>query len=238
MQEIIKLKLAKIDGYDIQTCNARDLHAFLGVGSKFSDWIKGRITEYGFTEGEDYLVAKSGDQVRFGFSDFGNQKSPNPANQTRGGDRRSIDYILTVDMGKELAMVERNEKGRQIRRYFIECERDLRVCADVMGFNVREPVGFTATQRARISELINLAVEPMADKQQAKRELRRVIYRTFGSKIKNIHPDRLLDVAEVINTAGVSVRGFLRKQAEAEKTFWEGMAFPALPSYESQLQLR
>ncbi len=224
MQEIVKLKLAKIDGYDTQTCNARELHTFLGVGRDFSNWIKGRIAEYGFTEGEDYLVAQT-------------LSTPNPAISNSRA-QVCTDYILTVDMGKELAMVERNEKGRQVRRYFIECERDLRMCADLMGFNVRESVGFNATQRARISELINMAVEPMADKQRAKRELRRIIYRTFGSKIKNIHPDRLLDVAEVINTAGVHVRSFLRKQADAEKTFWEGMVFQALPFYEGQTRLR
>ena len=116
-------------------CNARDLHAFLEVGRDFSNWIRGRIEQYGFVEGEDYLV--------FGYSDMSNQSeavfdSPDLANQTkpevcspdlasknrgRGGDRRSIDYHLTLDMAKELAMIENNAMGRRVRRYFIQRER-------------------------------------------------------------------------------------------------------------------
>lgn len=90
-------------------CNARDLHAFLEVGRDFSTWIKDRIEQYGFEEGEDHLVFDS----------------PNPGNQRsgRGGDRRSIDYHLTLDMAKELAMIENNAMGRRVRRYFIQRER-------------------------------------------------------------------------------------------------------------------
>lgn len=89
--------------------NARDLHAFLGVGKRFASWITERIAEYGFVENQDYILV-----------------SPNREIKGRGGDRRSKDYHLTLDTAKELAMVERNEKGRQIRRYFIECEKKLR----------------------------------------------------------------------------------------------------------------
>lgn len=97
-----------IKNQSVQLCNARDLHAFLEVGRDFATWIKDRIAEYGFAENDDYHLIDSPKR--------GNQKS-------RGGDRRSKDYHLTLDMGKELGMVERNEKGRQVRRYFIECER-------------------------------------------------------------------------------------------------------------------
>ncbi|ELD0408445.1 antA/AntB antirepressor family protein [Escherichia coli] len=91
-------------------CNARDLHAFLGVGKVFAAWITSRIAEYGFTENQDYiLLSKTGKQSLGG----------------RGGHNRK-DYHLPLDTAKELAMVERNEKGRQIRRYFIECEKKLR----------------------------------------------------------------------------------------------------------------
>ncbi|EEC9211161.1 antA/AntB antirepressor family protein [Escherichia coli] len=86
--------------------NARDLHGFLEVGKDFSNWIRARLNEYGFVENLDYILF-----------------SPNLA-KTPG--RRRKDYHLTLDTAKELAMVERNEKGRQIRRYFIECEKKLR----------------------------------------------------------------------------------------------------------------
>ncbi|EJQ3734187.1 antA/AntB antirepressor family protein [Escherichia coli] len=89
--------------------NARDLHTFLGVGKRFASWITERIAEYGFVENQDYILV-----------------SPNREIKGRGGDRRSKDYHLTLDTTKETAMVERNEKGRQIRRYFIECEKKLR----------------------------------------------------------------------------------------------------------------
>lgn len=90
-------------------CNARDLHAFLGVKKVFAAWITNRISEYEFIENQDYIL----------LSNLGKQTSG------RGGHNRK-DYHLTLDTAKELAMVERNEKGRQIRRYFIECEKKLR----------------------------------------------------------------------------------------------------------------
>ncbi|MGT3194556.1 antA/AntB antirepressor family protein, partial [Yersinia enterocolitica] len=89
-------------------CDARHLHTFLEVGKDFSTWIRIRITEYGFIENQDFiLLPKTGEQRK-----------------GRGGHNRK-DYHLTLDTAKELAMVERNEKGRQIRRYFIECEKRL-----------------------------------------------------------------------------------------------------------------
>jgi phage anti-repressor protein len=115
---LIPVVPGNISGHAAQLVDARQLHEFLGVGRDFSNWIKGRIQEYEFVEKQDYLLAKSGEKHQL--------DSPNPANQEWGGDRRSIDYFLTLDMAKELAMVERTPRGRQARRYFIECERQLR----------------------------------------------------------------------------------------------------------------
>uniref|UniRef100_UPI0025BEBEEA antA/AntB antirepressor family protein n=1 Tax=Candidatus Symbiopectobacterium sp. TaxID=2816440 RepID=UPI0025BEBEEA len=88
-------------------CNARDLHAFLEVGKRFASWITERIAEYGFFENQDYMIASQSWEAK-----------------NRGGHNRK-DYHLTLDTAKELAMVERNEQGRQVRRYFIECEKKL-----------------------------------------------------------------------------------------------------------------
>jgi phage anti-repressor protein len=86
--------------------DARELHASLQVKSEFNYWIRRRIEEYGFKEGEEFSsnLKKIGD----------------------GAGRSRIDYLITVDMAKELAMVERTEFGQRVRRYFIECEKELR----------------------------------------------------------------------------------------------------------------
>lgn len=87
--------------------DARTLHRSLGVKRDFSTWIKARITKYGFEENKDY------------------EKSSIISNSPISGSQPSIEYTLSLDMAKELAMVENNERGRLVRRYFIECERKL-----------------------------------------------------------------------------------------------------------------
>lgn len=91
----------KIGGQQIQTVDARELHAFLEVKTSFKDWITRRIQDYDFEEEKD-------------FSSF--------LSESDGG-RPTKEYAISLDMAKELAMVERNEKGKQARQYFIECER-------------------------------------------------------------------------------------------------------------------
>lgn len=90
----------------ISVVDARELHAKLSSGHKFSDWIKSYISTCEYQEGIDFEV---------------NRKLPiNP----KGG-RPEIDYHLTMDMAKEICMLERNAMGRNIRRYFIEAEKKL-----------------------------------------------------------------------------------------------------------------
>ncbi|WP_334468644.1 antA/AntB antirepressor family protein [Arsenophonus sp. PmNCSU2021_1] len=104
MQNLINIETKNINDSLIQTVNARDLHQFLEVGKDFSNWIKDRIKQYGFEDNIDYIVfANSGE---------------NPL-----GGRPAKEYHISLDMAKELSMVERNEKGKQARQYFIECER-------------------------------------------------------------------------------------------------------------------
>lgn len=87
-------------------CDARELHSRLQVGRDFSNWIKDRIEQYGFIEGEDY--------------------SPNLARIPGKRGQPRTDYLLTLDMAKEMAMIENNEIGRKVRRYFIRAEKELR----------------------------------------------------------------------------------------------------------------
>ncbi|GAA4663117.1 antA/AntB antirepressor family protein [Bartonella pachyuromydis] len=126
MNILIKISEQTIDGDTVQTVNARELHTFLEIKSEFRNWIKNRIEEYGFLENKDFIsfakfLAKPNvSQEKQSVMSFG-KNLPKP----KGG-RPSMEYHLTLDMAKELSMVERNEKGRQARRYFIECEKKLR----------------------------------------------------------------------------------------------------------------
>ena len=86
-----------------QVVSARELHKFLESKQDFSTWIKARIDKYGFVSEVDFTLHK--------FME---------------GKVWKHEYILTLDTAKELAMVEGNEKGKQARRYFIECEKKLR----------------------------------------------------------------------------------------------------------------
>jgi len=103
---LIAVTVGEIGGQATQVVDARLLHDFLGVGKDFTNWIKLRIRQYGFEQNQDYLLAQTGEQLP-------------------SGTKWRSDYLLTLDMAKELAMVERTPKGRQARRYFIECEKAL-----------------------------------------------------------------------------------------------------------------
>lgn len=98
--ELIKIKDSNINGREVKTVDAKSLYHFLGVKSKFADWIKNRINEYGFLCGYDYISFSK--------------------KLESGG--RAIEYHISTDMAKELSMVERNERGRRARQYFIKCE--------------------------------------------------------------------------------------------------------------------
>ncbi|MCH4828924.1 antA/AntB antirepressor family protein [Flavobacterium columnare] len=91
----------------ISVVSARDLHQFLEVETRFNDWILRRIEEYGFIENQDFEVLLKNEQ--------------NPQ-----GGRPQKEYAITLDMAKELSMVEKNEKGRKARQYFIRIEKEQR----------------------------------------------------------------------------------------------------------------
>lgn len=103
--ELIPITTASIGGDKQQGVNARDLHAFLEVKTAFKDWITRRIEDFDFKEGSDFCSFLS---------------------ESSGG-RPSKEFVITLNMAKELSMVERNEKGKQARQYFIQCEKQLKV---------------------------------------------------------------------------------------------------------------
>jgi len=85
----------------------RDLHEFLGVKQRYNDWFP-RMVEYGFSEGQDYVLKNEYMRGR-------NNRQYKQAN-----------HIISLDMAKEIAMIQRTERGKQARQYFIEAEKQLR----------------------------------------------------------------------------------------------------------------
>ncbi|HFI0577225.1 TPA: phage antirepressor KilAC domain-containing protein [Streptococcus suis] len=102
MNEIININL---NDNQEPVVSGRQLHEALGVNSNYTTWFD-RMTEYGFTENEDYVL----------LSNFGNQTG-------RGGHNK-VDHVIKLDMAKEIAMIQRTERGKKVRQYFIQVEKD------------------------------------------------------------------------------------------------------------------
>lgn len=100
MQELIKVKISQKGN---QVVSARDLYSFLDVSERFSTWFERQI-KYGFDKNVDYVGCKI----------FNTQAK-----------QELVDYVLTISCAKEIAMLQKNEKGKIARQYFIECERKL-----------------------------------------------------------------------------------------------------------------
>ena len=109
--ELIRIESRELAaGEQVQTVDARELHAYLEVETEFAKWIERRIAEYSFEKGKD-----------FHSSILANGISERTARR---------DYRLTLSMAKELAMAERTARGREVRRYFIDAERRYRAMVE------------------------------------------------------------------------------------------------------------
>jgi phage anti-repressor protein len=101
-EEFIPVLSANIDGQEVNAVSARELCKSLGVETRFDTWFNRRIEEYGFQQNKDFCSILS---------------------ESSGG-RKPTDYIISLDMAKELSMVEKTEQGRATRQYFIRVEKD------------------------------------------------------------------------------------------------------------------
>lgn len=105
MTNLIPITKNEIGNTELNSVNAREIHNYLKVNTKFADWIKRAISKYDFKENVDYVCFLK--------------------NEKAGNNAISKDYIVTLDMAKELAMLENNLKGKETRKYFIACEKKL-----------------------------------------------------------------------------------------------------------------
>ena len=137
MKDIINITSSQFDNKSIATVNARELHAYLESKQKFADWIKGRIQKYDFLENQDFCVINLGSKGQ--------------------GGHNAVDYHISIDMAKELSMVENNEQGRKARRYFIECEKRAKTGGFEIPQTKTEALRLAADQAEEIDRLIPLA---------------------------------------------------------------------------------
>ena len=119
MEELIKIRKSISTGNPV--VSARDLHAFLGIGKVFATWFKDRIDKWGFEENVDFAPIfhnKRGEVIQL----------PKNGKLTTTETQRvyRIEYAITLDCAKELAMIQNNAKGKQARQYFINAEKELR----------------------------------------------------------------------------------------------------------------
>ena len=101
MNELIKVEVKNGE----QLVSGRELHKFLGIGTEYMKWFS-RMTNYGFIENVDFIVIVKNDEDDTAF----------------GGIRKSTDHLIKLNMAKEISMLQRNEKGKEARTYFIKCE--------------------------------------------------------------------------------------------------------------------
>ncbi|MFH1029659.1 MAG: antA/AntB antirepressor family protein [bacterium] len=141
MNDLINIKVIQKDfnGEKKRFVNARELHQWLGVGRFFANWIKDRIEKYGFIENFDYFTSipifgnglvcdKTGKNIK-SIAKFGNGKSSLNKGKIKDPETGKVvarEYIISVDMAKELAMLENSEIGKQVRKYFIRVEGEFK----------------------------------------------------------------------------------------------------------------
>jgi len=103
MNDMIEIQQTQINGAEENSVNSREIYEYLEVDTQYSIWIQRAIEKYDFIENEDFVLIK---------------------NDYKSAGRPTTDYIVTMDMAKELCMVSNTEKGKETRKYFIKIEKE------------------------------------------------------------------------------------------------------------------
>ena len=137
--------------------NMRELHAWLGVGRDFSTWVRDRIERYGFTENQDFILF------------------PNSGENSEG--RPRLDYIFKLEPAKEIAMVENNEKGKQIRKYFIAVEekfKEQNLVPQTQIQILQQAIAILVEQEKELAATKQIALAAQSDANTAKETIKEI----------------------------------------------------------------
>ena len=183
MNELIKI--TECDGR--RAVSARELHQFLESKQQFANWIQNRIEKYGFVENQDFC-------------------SFNKVIKRETGATTITEYALSVDMAKELSMVENNERGRLARKYFIDCERAAKE-------QMRVPTNFAEALRLAAEQQEMIEAQQKAIQQSA-REIVALSDQITEMQPKISYYDKILaskatlTVTQVAQDYGISAKAF------------------------------
>lgn len=184
MNEIITISQTMINNTEVNAVNARDLHEVLESDTKFSDWIKRRLDETDAILNADYIIVS---QKRETITEYGKKASI------------ITEYILTTDIAKEIAMLERNEKGKQVRRYFIEVEKAYkrdRVAVSQLDY-MQIQLNYLKEQDKKIHELENKTAEIHKEQLKTKHNINRIL-----------NNDNYMTLIAYMNLNGISQKGY------------------------------
>ncbi len=197
--------LVKVD-FDTQTVSARELHEKLNIGTRFNDWFP-RMMEYGFAEGTDFYSKMS---------------------KTDNGGRPSTDYEISVDMAKQICMIQRTPEGKAVRQYLIDLEK---------AWNTPEQVMARALKMAdrSIEKLKTQNIELQADNDRMRPK------EVFADAVATSHTSILIgDLAKLLKQNGVDIGqkrlfGWMRENGYLIKRQGSDWNMPTQRSMEMEL---
>lgn len=172
MNDIIKVNY---NNADRPTVSGRELHEALGIESNYTTWFK-RMCEYGFSEGTDFT-----------------SRFPNLESENQHGGQNKIDHIISLDMAKELCMIQRSEIGKRFREYFIEIEKAWNDPVLIMGraYEAQKAIADRLNE-----QVLNLETRLEADKPKV----------LFADAVETSHTSILVgDLAKLLKQNGVDI---------------------------------
>lgn len=171
-----KLEILKIEVNENQEpiVGGRELHEALEVRTPYTQWFE-RMCEYGFVENQDYCTVSQKCEI------------------ANGGYQTKYNHAIKLDMAKEIAMIQRNEKGKEIRKYFIQVEKD---------FNSPEKIMARALKIAE-SKIQDLSIKKEKLENQIKEQKSKVL---FADAVATAHTSILIgDLAKLIKQNGYEI---------------------------------
>jgi len=178
MKDLIAVTKKTIGKEEVNAVDARDLYEFLEVKKQFTDWIRPKIKEYGFVINSDFY--------------------PSTCISTNG--REMETYILSIDMAKELSMISNVPKGKEARKYFIECERRVKELAPQL------PQNYLEALKALTSEVEAKEKLQVENKQQGQKLIEQAPKVLFADAVETSYSSILIgELAKLIRQNGIKM---------------------------------